>query len=290
MLGLLTQSNSEIHSCAPGDITPKLTALTTQFEIYGASIQTDPSMKSQMAIQAASIVSHVASQGMNVGPDALGGDVQAALKGFLESIGRCVPGVDNYIGRMLSVNDQVFLKNNVGGAMAVLSQADEKQFVGVDVSLGELAVELNVGGRASVELRLNSLVRVHNVPAAPVRRDLDVLGLISTLEAGLENGQISDVATTSKSLASLTTTAASAEEKAQIAIKMVSIITHSLDKNLDGNQLKDLILNLEKSVPGVGKDIYRIMNVGTIVKLRAGSSSGAATVLNQAELEVAVSI
>ncbi|KAH7326931.1 hypothetical protein B0J17DRAFT_222878 [Rhizoctonia solani] len=122
------------------------------------------------------------------------------------------------------------------------------------------------------------------VLAAPIRRDTDVLSLISALNDGLQNSQVTDITSTSQSLASLPTTTVTPEIKVQIVIKTVSIIDLALDKNLPG--LKDLIVNVEKCVPGVDKDIYKIMNVGTTAKLRAsGSSRDAAAVLNQAELK-----
>ncbi|CAE6470735.1 unnamed protein product [Rhizoctonia solani] len=120
-----------------------------------------------------------------------------------------------------------------------------------------------------------------------MRRSTDVLSLIATLNDGLQNSQVSDISSTYRSLSTLPVSAITAEDKTQIAIQAVSIISLSLDKNVDGKQLEDLILNLEKCVPGVEKEIYRIMNVGTVVKLRASSSSaGVATVLNQAELKL----
>ncbi|CAE6478910.1 unnamed protein product [Rhizoctonia solani] len=126
-------------------------------------------------------------------------------------------------------------------------------------------------------------------PQVPVRRDTDVLSLISALSDGLQNGQVSDITSTSQSLASLPTTIVAADNKSQIAIKAVTIITLSLDKNIDGNHLRDFIVNLEKCVPGVDKEIYRIMNAGTVAKLRASSSNGGvAVVLNQAELKLVV--
>ncbi|KDN33651.1 hypothetical protein RSAG8_13252, partial [Rhizoctonia solani AG-8 WAC10335] len=154
-LGLLSRSNTEFQSSAPGEITPRIVSLTTQLESLGSSLPTEPSTTSQIAVQAASIVSRVANQGMSVGPGALGGDIQSALKGFLESLGRCVPGVDKEIARTLvDVGVQVFLKNNVGGAMAVLSQADRKApVVGATVNVGASSVGLNVGG-ASVSVEL----------------------------------------------------------------------------------------------------------------------------------------
>ncbi|CAE6470740.1 unnamed protein product [Rhizoctonia solani] len=155
VLGAVTRSNTELQSSAPGEITSKLTALTTQLESLGTSLPTEPSTTSLIAVQAASIVSRVADQGMSVGPGALGGDIQSALKGFLEGIGRCVPGVDKEISRTLvDVSVQVFLKNNVGGAMAVLSQADAKApLVDASVNLDLLAVDVNVGG-GSVSISL----------------------------------------------------------------------------------------------------------------------------------------
>ncbi|KAL5633610.1 hypothetical protein ACGC1H_003927 [Rhizoctonia solani] len=96
------------------------------------------------------------------------------------------------------------------------------------------------------------------VLAVPVRRDTDVLSLISALSDGLQNGQVSDITSTSQSLASLPTTIVAADNKSQIAIKAVTIITLSLDKNIDGNHLRDFIVNLEKCVPGVDKEIYRM--------------------------------
>ncbi|KEP46021.1 hypothetical protein V565_223600 [Rhizoctonia solani 123E] len=148
VLGLVTRLNTELQSSAPGDITPKLTALTTQIKSLGTSLSIDPSTRSLIAVQGASIMSRVANQGMTVGPGALGGDIQLALKGFLVEIGLCVPDVDKEISRMLvDVSVPVFLKNNFGGAMAVLSQADSKTPV-VDVNMdGQLlAVDVNVGG------------------------------------------------------------------------------------------------------------------------------------------------
>ncbi|KAG8728581.1 hypothetical protein FRC11_010732, partial [Ceratobasidium sp. 423] len=92
------------------------------------------------------------------------------------------------------------------------------------------------------------------------------------------------ITSTSQSLATLTTLPVTAETRSQIAIKTVSIITLSLAKNVSG-QLEDLVVNLEKCVPGVDKEIYRIMTVETVAKLRASGSSGA-SVLNQAELKL----
>ncbi|CAE6380223.1 unnamed protein product [Rhizoctonia solani] len=123
--------------------------------------------------------------------------------------------------------------------------------------------------------------------ATPIRRNTDVLSLIAALNNGLQGSQVSDISSTYQSLSSLPVSTITAEDKTQIAIQAVSIITRSLDKNVDGKQLENLIVNLEKCVPGVEKEIYRIMNVGTVAKLRASSSSaGVATVLNQAELKL----
>ncbi|CUA69279.1 hypothetical protein RSOLAG22IIIB_08403 [Rhizoctonia solani] len=127
--------------------------------------------------------------------------------------------------------------------------------------------------------------------AVPLRRDTDVLSLVSVLNEGLQNGQVSDISSVSQSLASLPSTAVTGDDRAQIAIQAVTIITVSLDKNIDGNKLREFIVNLEKCAPGVSKEIYRIMNVGTVAKLRASSSSGGvATVLNQAELKVVIPV
>ncbi|CAE6537860.1 unnamed protein product [Rhizoctonia solani] len=126
------------------------------------------------------------------------------------------------------------------------------------------------------------------VLATPVRRADDVLSLISTLNQGLQSGQISDITSTSQSLASLPTSPVTAKTRTQIAVQTVSIITLSLAKNLSG-KLEDFVVNLEKCVPGVDKEIYRILSVGTVAKLRASGSSGA-SVLNQAELKPVVNV
>ncbi|CAE6517392.1 unnamed protein product [Rhizoctonia solani] len=137
VLGIVSTCNNELQSSPAEDITSKLVSVTAQLQSLGSSLQCDPSTASQIAIQGASIISHVAKQGMSVGPDALGGDVQGALKGFLEGIGRCVEGTDKEISRTLPVNVQVFLKNNVGDAMAVLSQAENKPpVVATTVNIG----------------------------------------------------------------------------------------------------------------------------------------------------------
>ncbi|CAE6465254.1 unnamed protein product, partial [Rhizoctonia solani] len=96
------------------------------------------------------------------------------------------------------------------------------------------------------------------------------------------------IISTSHSLAALSTTAIAPETKNQIAIKTASIISHLAD-NGNNEALKDLIVNLEKCVPGVDKEIYRILNVGTIAKLRA-NGGWVAPVLNQAEFKVTISI
>ncbi|CAE6537857.1 unnamed protein product [Rhizoctonia solani] len=150
-LALVSRYNNEFQSCAPSEITPKLTALTTQLQSLGSSLPCDPSTKSQIAVQAASIVSRVANQGMSVGPDALGGDAQAALKEFLQGVGGCVEGADKEMSRMMPVVAQVFMKNNMGGAMAVLSQAD-KIPLGVHVEAGGVEVTTGVNLNVRAEL------------------------------------------------------------------------------------------------------------------------------------------
>ncbi|CUA72813.1 hypothetical protein RSOLAG22IIIB_10316 [Rhizoctonia solani] len=141
-----------MQSSAPGDITPKLKSLTAQLGTFQPSVPTEPTTTSQLAVQAASIASYVANQGMNVGPGALGGDVQSALKEFLEVIGRCVPGADKETSRTMSVPVQVFLKNNLGGALAVLSEADRNP-VAVEATVDGLGIGSSLGG-ASVSVEL----------------------------------------------------------------------------------------------------------------------------------------
>ncbi|KAF8693156.1 hypothetical protein RHS03_08421, partial [Rhizoctonia solani] len=128
------------------------------------------------------------------------------------------------------------------------------------------------------------------VSAVPMRRADDALGLISTLNDGLENGQSPDVASTSHTLSTLSSTPPEPETKNQIAIKTASIISHLADSNNSGGEaLKDLVVALEKQVPGVDKEIYRILNVGTIAKLRANGGS-VAPVLNVAEVKVKLDV
>ncbi|KAG8697077.1 hypothetical protein FRC11_000278 [Ceratobasidium sp. 423] len=154
-LALVSKFNNEFQSSAPSEITSKLTSLTTQLQSFG-SLLADPSTKSLIAVQAASIVSHVATQGMSVGPDALGGDVQSALKGFLQGVGGCVEGVDKEISRTLSVDVQVFLKNNAGNAMAVLSQADRNPLVDINIGTGGVVVDARVGVDAGVGVNIKA--------------------------------------------------------------------------------------------------------------------------------------
>ncbi|CCO36729.1 hypothetical protein BN14_10872 [Rhizoctonia solani AG-1 IB] len=124
--------------------------------------------------------------------------------------------------------------------------------------------------------------------AMPVRRTDDVLGLISALDDGLKNGQSPDVASTAHSLPTSPTDATPVETKNQIAVKTASIISHLADGS-NNQALEDLIVGLEKSVPGVDSEIYRILNVGTIAKLRANGGS-VAPVLNQADVKAASKI
>ncbi|CAE6465269.1 unnamed protein product [Rhizoctonia solani] len=139
-LAFVSKANNELQSGPASDITPKLTSLTAQLQALGSPLPVDQDTKSKIAVQGASIVKYVANQGMNVGPDALGGDMQSALKAFLEAMGLCVPGVDKEISRVLDVVAQVFLKNNAGNAMAVLSKAEQGNVHvavgGIDLSLG----------------------------------------------------------------------------------------------------------------------------------------------------------
>ncbi|QRW16683.1 hypothetical protein RhiXN_04685 [Rhizoctonia solani] len=66
--------------------------------------------------------------------------------------------------------------------------------------------------------------------------------------------------------------------------------SHLADSNNSGGEaLKDLVVALEKQVPGVDKEIYRILNVGTIAKLRANGGS-VAPVLNVAEVKVKLDV
>ncbi|KAH7326930.1 hypothetical protein B0J17DRAFT_632862 [Rhizoctonia solani] len=147
VLGVVSTCNNDLQSSPPGDIAPKLVSSTAQLQSLGSSLPCDPSTASQIAIQGASIISRVAKQGMSVGPDALGGDVQGALKGFLEGVGRCVEGADKEISRMLvDVSAQVFLKNNAGGAMAVLSQAERK------APVVAASVNIGLGGGSGVKV------------------------------------------------------------------------------------------------------------------------------------------
>ncbi|GAB1518700.1 hypothetical protein RhiTH_001764 [Rhizoctonia solani] len=128
------------------------------------------------------------------------------------------------------------------------------------------------------------------VSAVPMRRADDALGLISTLNDGLENGQSPDVASTSHTLSTLSSAPPEPETKNQIAIKTASIISHLADSNNSGGEaLKNLVVALEKQVPGVDKEIYRILNVGTIAKLRANGGS-VAPVLNVAEVKVKLDV
>ncbi|CCO36918.1 hypothetical protein BN14_11066 [Rhizoctonia solani AG-1 IB] len=101
-------------------------------------------------------------------------------------------------------------------------------------------------------------------------------------------GKKKDVASTAHSLPTSPTDATPVETKNQIAVKTASIISHLADGS-NNQALEDLIVGLEKSVPGVDSEIYRILNVGTIAKLRANGGS-VAPVLNQADVKAASKI
>ncbi|KAJ1306355.1 hypothetical protein OPQ81_007361 [Rhizoctonia solani] len=231
-LALVTTFNNQFQSSQPSETAPQLVSLTTQLQSLGKSLPTDPSTKSQIAVQAAAIVSRVASQGMSVGPGALGGDIQSALKAFLEGVGGCVEGVDKEISRLLGVGVQVFLKNNVGSAMAVLSRADSQPLV-ANVQVG---ASVNAGSTEWSSLRHHT--------------DLSLARFAVTYPP----------------------TSATPEIIAQLAIKTVSIIPLALAKDVT-RDLKDSILNLEKCVPGVDKEIYR-MRVRSIFVFKPKGSEG----------------
>ncbi|KAF8757863.1 hypothetical protein RHS01_03668 [Rhizoctonia solani] len=124
------------------------------------------------------------------------------------------------------------------------------------------------------------------VSAVPMRRADDALGLISTLNDGLENGQSPAHPTLSRHFhphhqnPKPRTKSRSKQHRS----------SHLADSNNSGGEaLKDLVVALEKQVPGVDKEIYRILNVGTIAKLRANGGS-VAPVLNVAEVKVKLDV
>ncbi|ELU43049.1 hypothetical protein AG1IA_02927 [Rhizoctonia solani AG-1 IA] len=103
-LALVSKCNNDLQAGPPGEITSKLTGLTAEIKSLCSALQADPEMglemRSKIAVQMATMIKYVAHEGMSVGPGALGGNMQSALKALLEEMRVCVPGVDKETSRV----------------------------------------------------------------------------------------------------------------------------------------------------------------------------------------------
>ncbi|KAF8672528.1 hypothetical protein RHS04_07788 [Rhizoctonia solani] len=153
-LALVSKCNNDLQAGPPGEITSKLTGLTVEIKSLCSALQADPEMglemRSKIAVQMATMIKYVAHEGMSVGPGALGGNMQSALKALLEEMRVCVPGVDKETSRVLvDIPAQVFLKNNAGDALAVLSEASRDHTPNAADGNG---IKLGLGLGVSIEL------------------------------------------------------------------------------------------------------------------------------------------
>ncbi|CAE6368291.1 unnamed protein product [Rhizoctonia solani] len=148
--GFVSKLFIELQSGPASEVTPKITALTSQLQtLCGDPLPTDPDTRSRIAVQAAGIVKQVANQGMTVGPGGLGGDMQSAIKILLETMEQCVPGVNKDIARVpVGISPLVFMKNNAGDALKVLSDATRGPVNDGHDGL----IDLGLGGVVKIEL------------------------------------------------------------------------------------------------------------------------------------------